>query len=115
MDNLHKRVARRRGGQSGFTLIELLVVIAVLAILAVIVIFNVLGVANRGSSSRCATDKSTIQTAVDAYYNDNGSYPATGGGNVDYNALITGNYIHTQPAETFAINTSNGTVSGGGC
>jgi general secretion pathway protein G len=114
MDNLHKRVARRRGGQSGFTLIELLVVIAVLAILAVIVIFNVLGVANRGSSSRCATDKSTIQTAVDAYYNDNGSYPATGS-NVNYAALISGNYIHTQPAETFAINTANGTVSGGGC
>lgn len=114
MDKLYNRVARRRRGQSGFTLIELLVVIAVLAILALIVIFNVLGVANRGSSSRCATDKSTIQTAVDSYYNDHGAYPIAAG-NVDYNALTTGNYIHTAPAETFAINSANGDVTGGGC
>lgn len=118
MDNLYNRVARRRRGQSGFTLIELLVVIAVLAILALIVIFNVLGVANRGSSSRCATDKQTIQVAVDAYYSDNTSYPASGG-NVDYNLLLTppkgSPYIHSAPSETFAIDTTNGNVSGGGC
>ena len=114
MNKLQNQVARRQRRQSGFTLIELLVVIAVLAILAAIVIFNVLGVANRGTSARCSTDKSTIQTAVDAYYNDHNSYPASGG-NVDYTLLTSGNYIHTTPAETFAIDTSNGNVSGGGC
>jgi prepilin-type N-terminal cleavage/methylation domain-containing protein len=63
----------RRKGETGFTLIELLVVIAVLAILAAIVIFNVVGVANRGKSNACQTDVQSVQTAVDAYLNDNPS------------------------------------------
>jgi prepilin-type N-terminal cleavage/methylation domain-containing protein len=66
---------RRRKGEQGFTLIELLVVIAVLAILAAIVLFNVVGVANRGKSSACNTDISTVQTAVDGYISDHGDFP----------------------------------------
>jgi prepilin-type N-terminal cleavage/methylation domain-containing protein len=66
---------RRRRGEQGFTLIELLVVIAVLAILAAIVLFNVVGVANRGKSSACNTDVSTIQTAADGYISDHGDFP----------------------------------------
>jgi prepilin-type N-terminal cleavage/methylation domain-containing protein len=99
MDDVFNRVARRRrrGDQGGFTLIELLVVIAVLAVLATIVIFNVAGVANRGRSSACATDLKSIQTASDAYYNDNtNQYPTTGG--TVPGAIVTtdlaGTYIH---------------------
>ena len=112
------------GGRGrGFTLIELLVVIAVLAILAAIVIFNVLGVTNRGSSSACVTDKATVQTAVDAYYNDNSqTYPTAGTSpnfTVNYDDLLNppkGNpYLHTKPPETFNLDTTNGNVSGGGC
>jgi prepilin-type N-terminal cleavage/methylation domain-containing protein len=115
MDSVYLRLSkRRRRGQGGFTLIELLVVIAVLAILAGIVIFNVTGVANRGKSSACATDKQTVQTAVDAYFNDKGSYPIVAG-NADTATLVTDNYIHTAPPETFAVSSTTGTVSGGGC
>jgi prepilin-type N-terminal cleavage/methylation domain-containing protein len=115
MDSVYLRLSRRRRrGQGGFTLIELLVVIAVLAILAGIVIFNVTGVANRGKSSACATDKQTVQTAVDAYFNDKAAYPVTGT-DVNTAILVTDNYIHTAPPETFAIDTTTGTVSGGGC
>jgi prepilin-type N-terminal cleavage/methylation domain-containing protein len=116
MDNVYNRMSqRRRKGQGGFTLIELLVVIAVLAVLAGIVIFNVTGVANKGKSSACVTDKQTIQTAVDAYYNDhNSTYPASGA-NVDSALLVSTNYIHSAPPETFALDTTSGTVSGGGC
>lgn len=116
MDNVFKRVARRRRpGQSGFTLIELLVVIAVLAILALIVIFNVLGVANRGSSSQCATDKQSIQTASDAYYNDKGAYATSTGaasGSL-VSTKLTPYYLHTWPQEQGGIWTidANGTVS----
>jgi len=114
MEPMYNRVARRRRpGQRGFTLIELLVVIAVLAILAAIVIFNVVGVTNRGSQSACQTDEKSIQTAVDAYYNDNSkTYPTAGGGagTVVQGDLVT-TYLHTWPSEqTWAIDAS-GTVT----
>lgn len=112
MEKLQNRVARRRGPQGGFTLIELLVVIAVLGVLAAIVIFNVTGVANKGKQNACQTDKQTVQTAVDAYYNDHNSYPASGG-TVDQGALVADNKMHTQSAYTFNIDTSNGTVTAG--
>lgn len=110
MDEVFNRVARRRrGGQGGFTLIELLVVIAVLAILAAIVIFNVVGVTNRGKSSSCQTDVKTIQTAMDAYYNDqtppgwNGQFTAntynTAGGADPFPVFdpLVPNYVHSNP------------------
>lgn len=112
MDNTYNRVARRRRpGQSGFTLIELLVVIAVLAILALIVIFNVIGVANRGSKSACATDKQSVQTASDAFYNDTGGYPAAIGD-------LVPKYLHTAPSSTGAITFNSdgqGTITVANC
>ncbi|HEY7927275.1 MAG TPA: type II secretion system protein [Candidatus Dormibacteraeota bacterium] len=112
MDDLFNRVARRRSraqpgstaagvgrrrrrGQQGFTLIELLVVIAVLAVLAGIVIFNVAGVNQRGSLAACQTDLKSVQTASDAYYNDQSphAYP----GSLD--ALVPA-YLHTKPPAT---------------
>jgi general secretion pathway protein G len=117
MDNVYNRMSRRRRpGQGGFTLIELLVVIAVLAILAGIVIFNITGVANRGKSSACLTDLKSVQTAVDAYYNDHSStYPAspvslTSGG------PIVPTYLHTTPTSVGTVSIdANGTVTSGNC
>ena len=113
MDDLFKTVSRRRRqGQRGFTLIELLVVIAVLAILAAIVIFNVLGVTNRGSSSTCATDLKTVQTASDAYRNDTGGYATAA---APPGSLIQGDlvpaYMHTWPGEKVWAIDANGTVT----
>jgi len=106
MDNLYNRVARRRRpGQCGFTLIELLVVIAVLAILAFIVIFNVVGVANRGNSSACATDVKSLQSAVDSYINDHPPAGTTTPAAVatlndpdaTWTPLVVPYYLHTWP------------------
>jgi general secretion pathway protein G len=108
MDNVYNRVSkRRRRGQEGFTLIELLVVIAVLAVLAGIVIFNVTGVSHRGAQSACDTDVKTVQTAVDAYYNDNNqSWGTMAAANpisaADY-ALIVPTYVHSQPTSVLQI------------
>ena len=128
MDNLFNRVARRRHpGQRGFTLIELLVVIAVLAVLAAIVIFNVVGVTDKGKTSGCRTDVGTLQTAVDAYFNQNNTYPVTGGDKtaplatdtVDTNELVTGSFIHTVPTDTGALNydppNGKGTIKAASC
>ena len=119
MDNLYNRVARRRrAGQKGFTLIELLVVIAVLAILAAIVIFNVIGVSNKGSSSACATDVKSAQTAADAYSNDLNTTPTTYA--TSWGVLVT-KYLHTQPsatetgAVTWPSSGNNGTISFANC
>jgi prepilin-type N-terminal cleavage/methylation domain-containing protein len=92
---------RRRKGEQGFTLIELLVVIAVLAILAAIVLFNVVGVSNRGKSSACATDVSTVQNAVDAYYADHGDFPTADRG--DAGAMI-GDLTGAAPPYLHALN-----------
>ena len=116
MDNLYNRVSRRRQpGQKGFTLIELLVVIAILAILAAVVIFNIVGVTNRGKTSACATDVKTVQSASDAYYNDNNqTWPAMGG---TWSDLVP-TYMHQAPASTdgtFSLDTTTGRVTASGC
>jgi prepilin-type N-terminal cleavage/methylation domain-containing protein len=62
--------------EQGFTLIELLVVIAILGILAAVVVFAVGGITDRGKSSACKSEVSTVQTAIEAFYAKNGVYPA---------------------------------------
>jgi prepilin-type N-terminal cleavage/methylation domain-containing protein len=109
MDNLYNRTARRRRtGQQGFTLIELLVVIAVLAVLAGIVIFNVTGVTNRGNQAACQTDLKSVQTASDAYFNDNGSYPAGV-------ATLVPAYLHTAPTDLGTVTWTAGNVTSSLC
>ncbi|MEV6580413.1 prepilin-type N-terminal cleavage/methylation domain-containing protein [Streptomyces sp. NPDC051582] len=60
--------ARNETAEAGFTLIELLVVIVILGILSAIVVFSVRGINDKGQGSACKTDKSTIQTAEEAYF-----------------------------------------------
>jgi prepilin-type N-terminal cleavage/methylation domain-containing protein len=113
MERLINRTRRtRHGSQRGFTLIELLVVIAVLAVLAAIVIFNVTGVTNRGSSSACATDLKSVQTASDSYKNDIGTFATTGGaaGTLIQGSLVP-TYLHTWPAEKAWAVAADGTIT----
>ena len=105
--------------QRGFTLIELLVVISVLAVLATIVILNVAGVGGKGSSSACQTDLKSVQTAVMAYYYDNGhAYPTSNGavpGAVVMSDIVPV-YLHTTPTNTGAVSLdANGTTSAANC
>ncbi|NEA51976.1 prepilin-type N-terminal cleavage/methylation domain-containing protein [Streptomyces sp. SID10815] len=74
-DTLHRRTrARSETAEAGFTLIELLVVIVILGVLAAIVVFSVRGINDKGQGSACKTDKSTIDTAEEAYFATNGKY-----------------------------------------
>ncbi len=73
----HIRTRRAQNGDAGFTLIELLIVIVILGILAAIVVFSVGGITDRGNSSACKATKAATQTAAEAFYAKNGSYPAT--------------------------------------
>jgi prepilin-type N-terminal cleavage/methylation domain-containing protein len=58
----------------GFTLVELLIVIVILGILATVTVFAVTGITNRGKTSACQADKTTIQTAEEAYSANTGTY-----------------------------------------
>jgi general secretion pathway protein G len=74
---LQRAIQKKYSGEGGFTLIELIIVILILGILAAIVVFAVGGVQDKGQTSACATEKKTLETAIEAYYAKNTAYPAT--------------------------------------
>ena len=57
----------------GFTLVELLIVIVILGILATVTVFAVRGITDDSRTNSCAAEKKTIETAIEAYYADNGA------------------------------------------
>ncbi|MFZ1257866.1 MAG: prepilin-type N-terminal cleavage/methylation domain-containing protein [Candidatus Saccharimonas sp.] len=63
----------------GFTIIELVVVIVVIGILAVLVVVAYNGAQGRARDTQRRQDISNIAKAMELYYNDNGTYPVTGG------------------------------------
>jgi prepilin-type N-terminal cleavage/methylation domain-containing protein len=67
--------------RGGFTLIELLVVIAVVGVLmgVVVAVLNPAAYFKRGRDSRRLSDLTVVQSALEQYFAQNGSYPTTGG------------------------------------
>lgn len=91
MHRIIDRLRAARGDQRGFTLIELLVVIVILGILAAVVVFSVRGIADNGEEAACKTEFRTVDTAIEAYYAENGSNPA------NIAALVTGGFLKSAP------------------
>lgn len=106
-----------------FTLIELLVVIAIIGILASVVVVNVGSGRVKARDAKRISDLKAIQTAVELYFDDTGSYPGwaqcnsgkvpsywnwsncTNDGNWDYTAndiaylLTNKGYLSTMPKD----------------
>lgn len=70
-----KLKTKNRRPIAGFTLIELLVVIGIISILASLLMANFVGVRQRGRDGQRKSDLRQIQSALELYRADNGSYP----------------------------------------
>jgi prepilin-type N-terminal cleavage/methylation domain-containing protein len=79
--------------EQGFTLVELLIVIVILGILAGIVVFAVGNLTSNAKTNACATEKSTIVTADEAYKATTGAYA------VDMATLVAAGNLKTTPAD----------------
>ena len=58
-----------------FTIIELLIVVTIIGLLAMIVVMNLNKTRVQSRDARRTSDIKTIQSALELYYSDNGSYP----------------------------------------
>ena len=61
---------------SGFTIVELLIVIVVIGILALLVITTYSGIQAKARNSKRSSDMATIQTQLEAFFQNNGYYPS---------------------------------------
>ena len=61
--------------KNGFTLIELLVVVAIIGILASIILVSISNVRSRGRDAKRMAEVSSLQPALEMYYNIKGEYP----------------------------------------
>lgn len=59
--------------ERGFTLVELLIVIVILGILATVTVFAVRGIADKGKSAACDSDKKVLEVAVETFYANGGA------------------------------------------
>jgi type II secretion system protein G len=64
-----------KNNNKGFTLIELLVVIAIIGLLATLTVASLNSARSKSRDARRLSDIKQIQTALELYLNDQGSYP----------------------------------------
>jgi len=94
-------VSRRRG----FTLIELLIVVAIIGILAALLTTNFVAIRERARDAQRKSDMRQMQSALELYRSDNGSYPTSSGFKLPSSVVSGDNTCPT--AGSF---TSNGTT-----
>lgn len=93
MQSTLERLRQRReemGDEGGFTLIELLIVIVILGILAAIVVFAVQNLTSQSDVAACQAQYKTVETAMEAYKAQVGSYPTTAQGFAQLKSQQTG-------------------------
>jgi len=81
--------------KKGFTLVELLIVISIIAILVGTVALALTVFIGQGEETVCLEDQRDLQTVVNAYHFENGSWPTDNGepGDLFYGNPISGPLI----------------------
>lgn len=68
--------------KKGFTLIELVVVMAIIAVLAAAGLSSFTSTQKKGRDARRKSDLTQVSRALEFYYNDQGEYPTSSGGQI---------------------------------
>lgn len=68
---------RNRNKEAGFTLVELMLVVVILGILAAVVLPNLSGMSEKAKINAAKAQISTLETALDNFELDTGSFPTT--------------------------------------
>lgn len=76
----HLRRARQRSAVAGYTLLELLVVMGILATLTAMATPQVMGYFGKAKTQSAQLQIENINTALEMYYVENGSYPSASAG-----------------------------------
>ncbi len=84
--NLREKKFLKRHRQAGFTLVEVMVVVVILGILAAIIVPKIMSRPEQARLVKAKQDILAIQSALDLYKLDNGTYPSTDQG---LQALVT--------------------------
>ena len=94
----------------GFTLVELLIVIVILGILATVTVFAVRGITDQGQTSACNADKKTMQTAVEAYFAQQGGTTIPGADSAAREAALVSTGFLVSPSANYDVN-ANGSLA----
>ena len=95
--------------QRGFATLEVILIIVVIGILATVAVPRFTDVTVKANTAKIQSDLTTIDTAIQIYYMEKGSYPA------DIDALVTGKYLMDKPKPPTGsayINGESQTISG---
>lgn len=68
----------------GFTLIELLIVVVIIGVLTTLLLANFIGIRQRARDTQRKADLKQIQSALELYRADQGTYPLPGSGNGNF-------------------------------
>ena len=79
--------------QPGFTLIEMVIVVAIIATLVLLISPNLLAQKDRADGRTKDAFETTLQTQVQLYHEDKGSYPK------DFETMVTESYLTQKQAD----------------
>ena len=85
----------------GFTLIELLVVIAVIGLLATVILVSLTQARQKTRDTKRKADAVQITKAIEMYFHQNGSYPASGGATAPNGAWVNASDSSWDSLQTF--------------
>ena len=99
--SLNIKLRKHLSFHGGFTLIELLIVIAIIGVLTALLTANFVGVRQRARDSQRKADLRQIQSALEFYRADNGTYPTSANAVGSFPTTCGGSFTNTSGSVTY--------------